>query len=204
MSTFQAKMPRRSLFSRVAYMVLRQFRFSGRHNRSSWWLNQLVIAPLIGILFYVVMFLFGFGIDNTLDFMSIKDSDPNRAEVISNENGVQVSGADSGRKDMNTAPGAFNNITSEDLASIAERMRNDQLTLGDVFSAIGPIGGMVAYVVVQFAGSVKRLHDRNDSGFVLLIGIIPLIGTLYLLIVMGFLGGNKVPNAYGPPPLLNW
>ncbi len=46
---------------------------------------------------------------------------------------------------------------------------------------------------------IKRFHDRDKSGWWLLIGLIPLIGPIWLLIELGFLKGTPGPNQYGPP-----
>jgi uncharacterized membrane protein YhaH (DUF805 family) len=61
----------------------------------------------------------------------------------------------------------------------------------------------VLYVVAIFislAVDVKRCHDRDKSGWFLLIGLIPLIGGLWLLIDLGFLDGTPGPNKFGPSP----
>ena len=47
----------------------------------------------------------------------------------------------------------------------------------------------------------KRWHDRNKSGWWTLIGLIPIIGGLWLLIELGFLRGTDGPNRFGPNPL---
>lgn len=46
---------------------------------------------------------------------------------------------------------------------------------------------------------IKRFHDRDKSGWWVLIGIIPIIGGLWLLIELGFLSGTPGSNRYGPP-----
>ena len=46
---------------------------------------------------------------------------------------------------------------------------------------------------------IKRFHDRDKSGWWLLIVLIPLIGPIWLLIELGFLKGTPGPNQYGPP-----
>ncbi|MDJ0792227.1 MAG: DUF805 domain-containing protein [Acidimicrobiia bacterium] len=48
---------------------------------------------------------------------------------------------------------------------------------------------------------IKRWHDRDKSGWWVLIGLIPLIGNLWVLIECGFLAGTPGPNVYGPDPL---
>ena len=57
----------------------------------------------------------------------------------------------------------------------------------------------ILIVWVSFAVQVKRWHDRNKSGwFVLVIGI-PIIGPLWALIENGFLSGRDDVNRFGPP-----
>lgn len=55
-------------------------------------------------------------------------------------------------------------------------------------------------IVPGLAVGVKRAHDRNHSGWFLLIGLIPLIGGLWLLIELGFMKGTEGDNKYGPYP----
>ena len=46
---------------------------------------------------------------------------------------------------------------------------------------------------------IKRFHDRDKSGWWVLIGLIPIIGAIWLLIELGFLKGTDGPNRFGPP-----
>ncbi len=48
---------------------------------------------------------------------------------------------------------------------------------------------------------MKRYHDRNKSGWWVLIVFVPVIGGLWYLIECGFLRGTPGPNNYGPDPL---
>ena len=52
----------------------------------------------------------------------------------------------------------------------------------------------------SLAVTIKRWHDRDKSGFWILISFIPLIGPLWALIENGFLGGTPGPNRFGPNP----
>jgi uncharacterized membrane protein YhaH (DUF805 family) len=47
----------------------------------------------------------------------------------------------------------------------------------------------------------QRWHDRGKSGWWTLIVFIPLIGSLWAVIELGFLRGTEGPNQYGPDPL---
>ena len=53
------------------------------------------------------------------------------------------------------------------------------------------------YVVL----SIKRCHDRNRSGWFLLVGLIPIIGGIWLLVELGCLLGTSGANRFGPDPL---
>jgi len=70
------------------------------------------------------------------------------------------------------------------------------------------IAGLVNFVVVvcslailvpSIAVGIRRLHDTGRSGWWLLIGFIPLIGTIVLIV---FMIADSVPgeNEYGPNP----
>ena len=68
------------------------------------------------------------------------------------------------------------------------------------YGIISGIAGLVLIYpsIVLYA---KRWHDRDKSGWWTLIGIIPVIGGLWMLIELGFLRGTDGPNQYGPDPL---
>ncbi len=53
---------------------------------------------------------------------------------------------------------------------------------------------------IGLALGVKRCHDRDKSGWFLLIGLIPLIGAVWLFIELGLLDGTPGPNRFGPSP----
>jgi uncharacterized membrane protein YhaH (DUF805 family) len=53
---------------------------------------------------------------------------------------------------------------------------------------------------IGIALGVKRCHDRDKSGWFLLVGLIPIIGGLWLLIDLGFLDGTPGPNRFGASP----
>lgn len=48
-----------------------------------------------------------------------------------------------------------------------------------------------------FAVSIKRWHDRDKSGWWLLINFIPVIGMIWALVENGFLRGTPGPNRFG-------
>ena len=50
------------------------------------------------------------------------------------------------------------------------------------------------------AAAIKRCHDRDRSGALVLVGLIPVIGWLWLLIDLVFLEGTEGKNRYGRAP----
>jgi len=72
---------------------------------------------------------------------------------------------------------------------------------------LGPIASLVLLVLavavtwISIAVGIKRFHDRNKSGWWVLIAFVPVIGGLWYLIECGFLRGTAGPNTYGPDPL---
>jgi uncharacterized membrane protein YhaH (DUF805 family) len=71
------------------------------------------------------------------------------------------------------------------------------------FGILGVVGLLVSIVLVwaSLAVAVKRWHDRNKSGWWVLIGFVPVIGGIWYLIECGFLPGTTGPNTYGADPL---
>lgn len=61
----------------------------------------------------------------------------------------------------------------------------------------------IVYVLAVFlpglAVAVRRLHDVGKSGWFLFIVLIPIIGAIWLLVLM-CTDGNPGKNAYGPNP----
>jgi len=55
------------------------------------------------------------------------------------------------------------------------------------------------YIWLSLAISVKRWHDRNKSGWFVLINCIPYLGWLWTFIENGLLAGDVSHNEYGPP-----
>ena len=72
----------------------------------------------------------------------------------------------------------------------------------------GPIDFYYGYIYLiyalvvflpSFAVFVRRLHDVGKSGWFLLIGLIPLVGAIWLLVLL-FTDSNVGPNKYGLNP----
>jgi uncharacterized membrane protein YhaH (DUF805 family) len=72
-------------------------------------------------------------------------------------------------------------------------------------SLLGTIGGVLyvlyalAVLVPNLAVAVRRLHDIGKSGAWIFISLVPLIGGIWLLILLAT-GGQPGANQYGPDP----
>ena len=78
----------------------------------------------------------------------------------------------------------------------------DWVVLGNSNGVLSAVVGLVSFVA-SLAVSIKRWHDRDKSGWWVLIVFVPLIGWLWAIIENGFLPGTPGPNRFGPDPLLN-
>jgi uncharacterized membrane protein YhaH (DUF805 family) len=58
----------------------------------------------------------------------------------------------------------------------------------------------LAALIPGLAVTVRRLHDSGKSGWWLLFGFVPVIGTITLFIFM-IVGGSHGPNRFGPDPV---
>jgi uncharacterized membrane protein YhaH (DUF805 family) len=81
--------------------------------------------------------------------------------------------------------------------------------IGIGVAAESMIIGVIGYIVLLIIGlgllipslavAVRRLHDTNKSGWMLLLGLVPFVGFIILLIILAT-EGTKGPNNYGPDP----
>lgn len=61
---------------------------------------------------------------------------------------------------------------------------------------------IIAFLVVSIQMSAQRLHDAGWSAWLLLLNLIPLVNSVFPLLMM-VIPGNAGPNRYGPPPPKN-
>ena len=78
------------------------------------------------------------------------------------------------------------------VASILQRAVSDSSS-GVITSIVG-----LALLLPGLAVGARRLHDTGRSGWWLLIGIIPIIGTIVLIVF--FVQDSHADNTYGPSP----
>ncbi|MDH4653513.1 DUF805 domain-containing protein [Pseudomonas sp. JS3066] len=71
--------------------------------------------------------------------------------------------------------------------------------LSDALAALLTLVACLALVVVSVCIGVQRLHDIGWSGWLWLLNFVPIIGSVFALIML-FMPGTDGPNRYGPPP----
>ena len=57
----------------------------------------------------------------------------------------------------------------------------------------------LALFIPGLAVSVRRLHDIGKSGWMVFVSIIPVLGVIWLVVLLAMKGETK-PNEYGPVP----
>jgi uncharacterized membrane protein YhaH (DUF805 family) len=79
------------------------------------------------------------------------------------------------------------------------------VTLGMVNpeNGVGTISIIVSLLMIYpgIVVTIKRYHDRNKSGWWILIIFIPIVGAIWQLIECGFLRGTVGQNRFGPDPV---
>jgi uncharacterized membrane protein YhaH (DUF805 family) len=71
-------------------------------------------------------------------------------------------------------------------------------TLGGIVIMIGYLVVGLGFIIPSIACGVRRLHDQDKSGWLMLLGLVPLAN--FVLLVFMFLEGTRGPNRYGPDP----
>ena len=66
---------------------------------------------------------------------------------------------------------------------------------GGLLSGIWGLITLIPAILVD----IKRWHDRDKSGWWMLIVLVPIIGWIWFIIELGFLKGTPGPNRFGPP-----
>ena len=87
------------------------------------------------------------------------------------------------------------------LGGFSMAMAGQQSTPGPLyFVGFGVMGILVlALLVPSIAVQVRRFHDQDRSGWMVLIGLIPYVGGIIVLVFM-CLDGTRGPNRFGPDP----
>ena len=70
---------------------------------------------------------------------------------------------------------------------------------GSVIGLLSGLAALVASVWFSLAQGVKRLHDLNKSGWLILLCCVPIVGWIFALYML-FADGTVGPNPYGEDP----
>jgi uncharacterized membrane protein YhaH (DUF805 family) len=81
---------------------------------------------------------------------------------------------------------------------VAELLMEGQPSLGGAILALSIV---LVLLVASSMLAIKRCHDRDKSGWFVLISFIPVIGPIWLLVELGFLRGSDGENRFGTDPL---
>ncbi len=75
------------------------------------------------------------------------------------------------------------------------------LQIIDAVIGLPIFGGLygLAVLIPSIAVAVRRLHDINKSGWWILIALIPLVGAIWLIVLLAT-NGDQGPNQYGEDP----
>jgi uncharacterized membrane protein YhaH (DUF805 family) len=74
-----------------------------------------------------------------------------------------------------------------------------RISLDPAEADLSSVAMIVATLCAATTVAVKRLHDRNRSGWFLWLYFVPIVGVIVLLEI-GFLRGTRGPNRFGPDP----
>jgi uncharacterized membrane protein YhaH (DUF805 family) len=80
------------------------------------------------------------------------------------------------------------------IAALCALLLSNSLVAGGLVITVAA----VAFVIISVQIGVQRLHDAGWSGWLLLINLVPFVGSLFPLALM-IVPGNAGPNQYGPP-----
>lgn len=81
----------------------------------------------------------------------------------------------------------------------SERLFSSEEEVTLYFVATGGIWTLIT-LIPSLAVAVRRLHDSDRSGWMILMGLIPIVGGLILLIFY-LTPGTSGPNRFGPDPI---
>lgn len=71
-------------------------------------------------------------------------------------------------------------------------------TLGSTVALLGLVVLGLGCIVPSIACGVRRLHDQDKSGWLMLLALVPIAS--FVLLVFMFLDGTPGPNQYGDDP----
>jgi uncharacterized membrane protein YhaH (DUF805 family) len=87
------------------------------------------------------------------------------------------------------------------LVALGGVMRDTEIDGKSPYETVLILTYMPIAIWVNAATQVKRWHDRDRSGWMFLFNMVPFVGWIYCMIVLGLLKGTSGANRYGPDPL---
>lgn len=80
-------------------------------------------------------------------------------------------------------------------------IRNNLLVVGGLIVNVNILSGLyaLATLIPGLALSVRRMHDIGKSGWMLLVSLIPLVGFIWIIVLMAT-DSNPGENKFGPNP----
>lgn len=159
-------------------MPLRRYAdFNGRSRRKEYWMWTLLNVIVVGILYAILAGM----------FISATARVAERGGVESYE----YSDYDRSDTGFSYESGSSTNV---DPTMFAEEFSTGGWIL------LGLLGLWWLFTLIpNIAVTIRRLHDQDKSGWMILLILIPLVGPLILLVFM-LLDGNRGPNRFGPDP----
>ncbi len=87
------------------------------------------------------------------------------------------------------------------ILAVAAMLLDNILGIASGEFGYGPLYGIyvLALIIPGLAVGVRRLHDVGKSGWMILISLIPLLGAIWLLVLM-VMDSNPGDNRFGPNP----
>lgn len=76
------------------------------------------------------------------------------------------------------------------------------LVLRFAIPSVGPIISALyglAVLLPSLGVGIRRLHDTNRSGWWIVVVLVPIVGWIWLIVLLAS-AGDIGPNRYGPPP----
>ena len=61
----------------------------------------------------------------------------------------------------------------------------------------------ICYTWMAFVTCIKRLHDRDNSGWWILLGFVPIVGMVWYIVVICCLPGTVGENRFGADPTVH-
>ena len=160
------------------FMPLRRYAdFNGRSRRKEYWLWTLFNMIVVGIFYAILIGM----------FVSATSRVAERGGVDSYE----YSNSDSSDSGFSYESGSSTNVDPE-------MFMEEFGTGGWILIGLLCLWALFTFIP-NLAVAVRRLHDQDKSGWMILLALIPLGGGIIVLVFM-LLDGTRGPNQYGPDP----